>query len=96
MCTEDKDNLALSVGLALAPLSRSQDCYQRSHTTFNTATPLVEYTSTTDNMFTQSPYREHLPTALEKVSSLRSKALNRCCWCIGRPVTPLVPYACMA
>ncbi|KAG2485266.1 hypothetical protein HYH03_015941 [Edaphochlamys debaryana] len=58
-------------GLSLSIL---QDCFQKSHAAFSTATPLLDYNSTSDNMFNhqQSAYQhQHLPV-IEKAQSERA------------------------
>ncbi|PNH05628.1 hypothetical protein TSOC_008132 [Tetrabaena socialis] len=44
-----------------------QECYQKSHSAFSTATPLLEYNSTSENLFNQhSHYHNMEPTQSER------------------------------
>ncbi|GFR46221.1 hypothetical protein Agub_g7764 [Astrephomene gubernaculifera] len=54
-----------------------QDCFQKSHAAFSTATPLLDYNSTSDNLFNQhqSPYQQ-LPV-MEKAQSERVHMLRQ-------------------
>ncbi|PNW71418.1 hypothetical protein CHLRE_16g653450v5 [Chlamydomonas reinhardtii] len=59
-------------GLSLSIL---QDCFQRGHSAFSTATPLLDYNSTSDNhMYNHAPsayHHQHLPV-IERAASERA------------------------
>ncbi len=36
-----------------------QECYQKGYSAFSTATPLLDYNSTSDNLFTHMPIMDN-------------------------------------